>query len=385
MSFLSIEELKELVEQPQGLCVSIYMPTVQLGSETQQNSLRFKNLIRQAEAELEKYELRPTDVGQLLQPALELDKDEFWQHQNAGLALFVAEGFFRYYRVPIDLIELVVVNERFHLKPLIPLLSGDDRFYILTLGQRDVRLLEGNRYGITREIEIEGMPKDMDEALQYDETAKDEQRRQGAGAGRSALQAGGSYHGQGGERENVKEDLLQYFQLVDKALHDFFRNRRAPLILAGVNYLLPIYQQANTYNFIVEEGIQHNTKERTAQELHAEAWAIVESQFETDQQKAINYYHESLAAGKGSNDLDEVIQGAFYGRVEQLFVPVGVQRWGHFDPDSMELEMHNDAQPGDEDLLNAAAIQTIFHGGTVYAVEPEKVPDDAPVAAVFRY
>jgi hypothetical protein len=111
----------------------------------------------------------------------------------------------------------------------------------------------------------------------------------------------------------------------------------------------------------------------------------VEPQFLADQQKAIDYYHESLAAGKGSNNLDEVIQGAFYGRVEQLFVPVGVQKWGHFDPDSMELEMHNDAQPGDEDLLNAAAIQTIFHGGTVYAVEPRKVPDDTPVAAVFRY
>ncbi|MDX2243921.1 MAG: hypothetical protein NW224_24865 [Leptolyngbyaceae cyanobacterium bins.302] len=51
----------------------------------------------------------------------------------------------------------------------------------------------------------------------------------------------------------------------------------------------------------------------------------------------------------------------------------------------MELEIHNDAQPGDEDLLNAAAIQTLFHGGTVYAVEPQNVPDDAPVAAVFRY
>ncbi|KAM3111741.1 baeRF3 domain-containing protein [Phormidesmis sp. 146-33] len=385
MSFLSIEELKELVEQPQGLCVSIYMPTVQLGSETQQNTLRFKNLIRQAEAELEKYGLRPTDAGQLLQPAIALDNDEFWQNQNAGLALFIAERFFRYYRVPINLIELVIVSDRFHLKPLIPLLSGDDRFYILTLGQRDVRLVEGNRYGITREIEIEGLPKHMDEALQYDETAKDEQRRQGGGAGRAALQGGGSYHGQGGERENVKEDLLQYFHLVDRALHDFFRNRRSPLVLAGVNYLLPIYHEANTYNFIVEEGIQHNTKQQTPQELHAEAWAIVEPQFETDQQKAIDYYHESIAAGKGSNNLDEVIQGAFYGRVEQLFVPVGVQRWGHFDPDSMELEMHNDAQPGDEDLLNAAAIQTIFHGGTVYAVEPEKVPDDAPVAAVFRY
>jgi hypothetical protein len=172
---------------------------------------------------------------------------------------------------------------------------------------------------------------------------------------------------------------------VDKSLHDFFRKRRAPLVLAGVNYLLPIYHEANTYNFIVSEGIQHNTKEQTAQELHAEAWAIVEPQFLADQQKAIDYYHESLAAGKGSNDLEEVIQGAFFGRVEQLFVPVGVQKWGHFDPESMELEMHNDAQTGDEDLLNAAAIQTIFHGGTVYAVEPREVPDDTPVAAVFRY
>ena len=385
MSFLSLEELKELVEQPQGLCVSIYMPTAQLGSETQQNSVRFKNLIRQAEADLKKYELRPTDSGQFLQPALDLDQDEFWQDQNAGLALFISEGFFRFYRVPIEMIELVVVSDRFHLKPLIPLLSGDDRFYILTLGQRDVRLLEGNRYGITREVEIEGLPKSMDEALQYDETAKDEQRRQGAGAGRSALQAGGSYHGQGGERENVKEDLLQYFLLVDKSLHDFFRNRRSPLVLAGVSYLLPIYHEANTYNFIVEEGIQHNTKQQTAEELHAEAWAIIEPQFKADQEKAIDYYHESIAAGKGSNDLNEVIQGAFYGRVEQLFVPIGVQRWGHFDPDSMELEIHNEARPGDEDLLNAAAIQTIFHGGTVYAVEPEKVPDNTPVAAVFRY
>jgi len=37
-----------------------------------------------------------------------LDEDEFWQHQNAGLALFISEGFFRFYRVPIEMIELVV-------------------------------------------------------------------------------------------------------------------------------------------------------------------------------------------------------------------------------------------------------------------------------------
>jgi hypothetical protein len=47
--------------------------------------------------------------------------------------------------------------------------------------------------------------------------------------------------------------------------------------------------------------------------------------------------------------------------------------------------VHQDPEPGDEDLLDLAAIQSILNGGTVYAVEPEQVPDHAPLAAVFRY
>lgn len=45
MSLLSVEELKTLVEQPEGLCVSIYMPTAEGGLNAQQNPIRFKNLI----------------------------------------------------------------------------------------------------------------------------------------------------------------------------------------------------------------------------------------------------------------------------------------------------------------------------------------------------
>jgi len=47
--------------------------------------------------------------------------------------------------------------------------------------------------------------------------------------------------------------------------------------------------------------------------------------------------------------------------------------------------LHEEAKPGDEDLLDLAAVQTLLNGGTVYAVELEKVPDGASLAAVFRY
>jgi hypothetical protein len=47
--------------------------------------------------------------------------------------------------------------------------------------------------------------------------------------------------------------------------------------------------------------------------------------------------------------------------------------------------LHREVKPGDEDLLDFAAVHTLLNDRTVYAVEPEKVPDDASLAAVFRY
>ena len=89
--------------------------------------------------------------------------------------------------------------------------------------------------------------------------------------------------------------------------------------------------------------------------------------------------------GKTSTDIKEVVSATYFGRVEQLFVAVGQQQWGNFDPQENQVQMHPDPEPGDEDLLNSAAIQTFLNGGTVYAPEPNKVPNSAPVAAVFRY
>ncbi len=90
-------------------------------------------------------------------------------------------------------------------------------------------------------------------------------------------------------------------------------------------------------------------------------------------------------ANKISTSLSETVPTAYFGRVEELFVAVGVQQWGSFDPTANEVRIHAIAEPGDQDLLDAAAIQTLLNGGTVYAVPPDRVPDAAPLAAVFRY
>lgn len=395
MSKFSIDELRVLVgEQSEGLCVSIYMPTYRYGAEIRQNTIRFKNLIKQAEAQLQAYELSVADASNFLQPAMDLDTDEFWRHQDQGLVIFLGENFLRYYRVPLDFEELVVVHQAdlahqsvgFHFKPLMQLFTRDSEFYILALSQNQVRFFEASRYSI-QEQEVEGLPQNLEEALQYDETAKEGQFRIGTSAGNARPQQAGSFHGQGSpDRDEHQKDILQFFHQVNAALQDVLRGRTTPLLVAGVDYLLPIYQQANTYPHLLDAVIHsENIQVVKPEDLHTEALPLVEPFFSQAEQAAIEYYQEMTATGKTSTDPKEAIPAAYYGRVEQLVVPINLQQWGNFDMQENQLQLHPDAEPGDEDLLDAAAVQTILNGGRVFAVEPEKVPNAAPIAAVFRY
>ncbi len=228
----------------------------------------------------------------------------------------------------------------------------------------------------------------MDDALQYDETAQAGQFRISTSKGgtNNSFQHAGTFHGQGSpDRDDIKQDILQYFHQIDSALHSVLRDKHAPLVLVGVEYLFPIYREASTYQHLLDEGINENPEILKPEELHAQVIPIVEPLFSQGEQAAIEHYQEMSGTDNTSTDPREAIPAAYYGRVEQLLVALGRNQWGSFDPQSNELELHSDAKPGDEDLLDAAAIQTLLNGGTVYAVEPEKVPGSTPLAAVFRY
>lgn len=381
MDLLNKGEIGTLIDERGNLCVSIYLPTHRMGPETQQDPIRLKNLLKQAEDRLGENELRRNQSDKILGPARGLLDDRvFWQHQSDGLALFASPDTFHTYRLPFSFTELVVVTDRFHVKPLLPLLSGDGRFYVLALSQKQVRLLQGTRHSVG-EVNLEDMPTSLAEALSGEE--RERQLQYHVAAGGSAIFHG---HGSAGDESEHKKDLLRYFKQIDKGLQDLVCAERIPLVLAGVDYLLPIYREANTCAQLMDEGIVGNPDGLTAQELHDGAWSILEPHFAGAQARASEKYRGLAGTGKTSDELKDIIPSAYQGRIDSLFVAVGVQQWGVFEANSAELELHEDRQPGDQDLLDLAAVQTLAHAGDVYAVAPNEVPDaPSPVAAVFRY
>src|SRR3954468_8059782 len=141
MDIITHRQLRDLVEAGKPPCVSILMPTHR-EREVRQDPARLKNLLREAEEKLIAHGMRPTLGRDLLEPArCLLDQPAFWNKNEHGLAIYICEGFYRAFRLPLEIQETVIVNERFELKPLLPLLE-EKLFYILALAQNGVRVLE---------------------------------------------------------------------------------------------------------------------------------------------------------------------------------------------------------------------------------------------------
>jgi Bacterial archaeo-eukaryotic release factor family 3 len=155
------------------------------------------------------------------------------------------------------------------------------------------------------------------------------------------------------------------------------------LVLAAVDYLQPIYRQANTYAHLLEEGVKGNPDHLSNNELHDRAWPIVEFLFQEAKERADAQYRQMAGTDYVSGDLEAVVTAAHQGRVETLFVALDRQVWGVFDPAAGRVERHEQALYGDADLLNMAVAQTLAHGRTVFAVEPRQVPSGTDVAAIF--
>jgi release factor family 3 len=383
MSLLPRKDIEPLLRTSGGPCVSIFLPTFRAGGERQQNPVRLKNVMRNIAARLEEdWGMRSPDADELLEPMKRLVEDNsFWLHQSDGLALFRSADLFKSFRLPVQLNELAVVENRFHLKPLLPLLSGDGdgHFYILSLSRKNIRLLSASRFRVDEiDLESQGIPTSFTAAL------GDLERRP------TQFQVGTSvFAGHGTAEDDLGAELRNFFERFDGALAKIDVDRRAPVVLAGVEYLLPIYRDAaTTFQNICEDALAGNMEGEKPEDLHAAAWEIVEPHFLEDRRKAAERFGDLTGSGRSSSDLNEVLPAAHDGRVESLFVARGVRVWGSWNGDKRKIRFQLDQdgpRNGNEDLLDLAAVQTYLHGGKVFVVDPQHVPEGNSLAAVFRY
>jgi hypothetical protein len=385
MNIFEKSTLEELINQKKELAVSIYLPTHRAGQEVRQDPIRFKNLLRKAEDQLKARGMKERDIKIFLNQAAELVEDHFfWVHQSDGLALFVSANNFIHYRLPYSFDELSVVTHGFYLKPLLPLLSNNGQFYILALDLKNLKFYQATRFS-TSEIELPNLPASLDDALKYFDFEKQPQFHTEAPPASGNRQ--GMFHGQGvgSDEAHTKKYILQYFLKVNDAIRKYIVNQNLPILLVGLDHLVGIYREANSYPRILDVEVKKDPQSFKPKELHENAWEAVSGVFRKEEKAAMEKFNESLGKGLASKNIDDIVPAAFVGRVEYLFLEPNQQTLGLFDPSNhqVQLQAENDSQA--VDLLDFSAIRTLLNDGTVYALSAEEMPESTSIAAVFRY
>lgn len=386
MRILTRDDLQTVYQDREGICVSIYMSTHPGTTEPDYGPNLLENLLAKARKHLLAAGLCLSDTNKLLEPAQRLICDKrFWRYQGEGLALFLSEETFYHYRLPCNFEAQVVIAGRFHIKPLLPLLADDGQFFILALSQNQVRLLQGTRHS-AREVDIAGIPANLTSTMVVDGPKKQLQfhtKPEATGSKRWTAIS----HGYNGIDKQSRINIRRYFRQINNELFIWLANEHAPLLLAGADHLLTLYNEVNSYPHLLDEVILGNPEKLQADELQQRGWAIVQPLFQRARRQARVQYQQltRICSEQVANDPMQIIQAALNGRVETLFVALGQRLWGRFDPETGAVKLHHEKGGGDCDLLNIAVIQTMMSGGAIYAVPLEEMPSRNLLAAVFRY
>lgn len=381
MELLSTDQLKQLAEIEGNNLVSLYIPTREPGDDTQQNPIRLKNQLQKMTEKLEERGFNPPDVAEFLSPIVNLsEREDFWQKQSQSLALFLIDGQLSHFQLPVIVEEQVVIGNTFQITPLLQVNQIEKPVYLLALSLGNLRLF-GIEPGKAKELELGDVPSSLEEAMRYDDPEKQLQHRS-SGAGQDSK--GSGFHGHGGGEEQREKNILRYFQMVDKGIRKLIEPE-AWLLLAGVDYLLPIYRQANEHPQVLDQGISESADRWSADEVHARSYELMSDKTQEARAEALERFRNLADSDKRAEKLDEIISQSYGGQVETLFLRAGEKVNGTYDLDKDKVEIDRNQHEGSEDLLNMAARFTLLRGGKVYPLANDEMPVEGEIAAILRY
>lgn len=365
-------EIERLLAVEAPWYCSLAFPTETTGPEVRQNAIRYKNGLKHIAAALPESELLST------LRAWQDDRD-FWNTQQHGLVILGTPETIDVFRLPVSVPEISQVGKNWQLRPLFQYLLESGSYLLLRIDQQSLNLWLGNHFQDLTEIPLPGVPVSFEAYLESFDIHSEVQFRSGSwgAAGNQAL-----FHGHGDVTVEEQAEMKKFFSLFDRNVKDLLNEYELPLVPVGVQEVLTLYQEANTYPHLLTPGIKHQPESLTLPELATQAWSIVRPWYKAAEERCRQKIAAVAHTDQVTHKLAVILQAAYQGKIEALFLEATGHQWGTFHPDTLQVTFHQERQPESEDLYETALAWTWKRGGEVYL---ETNPDPFPLTALLRY
>jgi hypothetical protein len=343
--------------------ISIYLPIDPDRRDVRAPDARLRTLIGEAERILETRGLDVRRREMLLKPVHEIARNtDFAQHRSRALAIFAHNGTAEVFPLPDVVPSCAIVGRYFHVKPLLPFIARNRRFFLLALSAKNVRLFVATPFAWS-EVKLDLLPPELQAELD------------------SRLAA------EGPSDEARKELLLSDPHRVADAVRAAVGADEAPIVLAAEPNVTGHFTKAAQLRQLYGQTLVLNPFSFSEAELHSKAVELIRPLLDSECEAVIDLGNARLGTAEPtvSLRLEEVLIAARDGRVDAVIVDRDGVLWGRFEPEQENVVAHGSQAAGDEDLLNLAAVLTLRQGGRAFAIERSRIPRQSPVLATLRY
>lgn len=356
----------EIINLEKGPFISIYQPTHRQKPESMQDSIRFRNLMKEIEKTL-KESHKGVNIDAIMKPLSQIAEDNtFWNHSKEGLAVLVNEDKCLVYKLDQKVYELAVVGDSFHIKPLIRVFQSADRYEVLTLSRNLFKLYEGDRYGF-EEIKI---------AKKHPTTLKDV-------LGDELTE---SYTLISGDtKAEINKDTEKFFRYVDKFVAERYSNpTKTPLILVTLAEHQSLFRGISKNSHLLEEGVKVDPDSMKGDELKKAVWEVLEPLYIEKTQTLIEKFENARAKSLGSDDIAEIARATIENKISTLLIETGKIIKGKILDDGKIL-LTDGEQSNHEDVIDDIAEAVYRSGGEVVSLPKERMPSTTGAAAIYRF
>jgi hypothetical protein len=340
---------------------------------------RFKNAIRGLEKKLNEMD-SGIDIPQLMRPVRDLavtaESAGIWAQ---SINIFRSPDLFRCFRLSEPAKETMAVEQRFQVRPLLSTFAREQRFSILALSRRNVRLFHCTQHDAEEDSLSGFAPQDI--RVWMGTWKPDHVLDNRAVAGPSAGSMKGVAFTTSRDREREHEYLAHFYTDVDRGIHALLRRYGGPLVLAGVQEDVTIYRHVNTYPRLLEKAVNGSSDSMEDHVIFGLAREIVGEVASELLLKTLARFERYRDSARVSSDARQIIPAAWEGRVADFVFLRNAELRGVWTAETRQIEKRDDG----EDLLNTTALWTILRGGQGFALRESEMPVTGEMAAVFRF
>ena len=121
-------------------------------------------------------------------------------------------------------------------------------------------------------------------------------------------------------------------------------------------------------------------------DLHEKALKIFEPYFEKTKREKLKKFEDLNQTVKTSTSVHDIIPAIIQGKVDTLFLEDKTDIWGIYNENSMAVEIQDEQSPKNISLMNLAAKAVVKHGGNVFLLEHDEMPEkNSKMNALFRF